>query len=97
MRQKQKTTLRFISDIHIHAIYESGKKTYYFHLHLEQFWGYIYNIRDIVQKEMLKYYVVSFKHDLSPLPLLSFSSALRFCLLTDGSAYTSWIQIQSLT
>lgn len=26
MRQKQKTTLRFISDIHIHAIYESGKK-----------------------------------------------------------------------
>lgn len=64
MRQKQKTTLRFISDIHIHAIYESGgKKTDYFHLHLEQFWV-IYNIRDIVQKEMLKYYVVSFKHDL---------------------------------
>lgn len=39
MRQKQKTTLRFISDIHIHAIYESGKKKDkdYFHLHLEQF------------------------------------------------------------
>lgn len=26
MRQKQKTTLRFISDIHIHAIYEPGEK-----------------------------------------------------------------------
>lgn len=67
MGQKQKTTLRFISDIHIHAIYESGEKKktkIIFIFTLNSFGLYTIIIRDIVQKEMLKYYVVSFKHDL---------------------------------
>lgn len=81
MRQKQKTTLRFISDIHIHAFYESGgKRKKQLNIFISTFnsFGLYTILRDSVQKEMLRYYVVSFKHDFF-FPS-SFSSALRFCL-----------------
>lgn len=84
MRQKQKTTPRFIFEIYIyiHAINGSGKrktkqKDFFFIFTLNNF-GLYTTAGDIVQKEMLKYYVLSFKHDLFSLP--SFRSALRFCL-----------------
>lgn len=78
MRQKQKTTLRFISDIHIHAFYKSEKKKKERIVLSPQFWVIYTILRDSVQKEMLRYYVVSFKHDFfSPRYMVS---ALRFCL-----------------
>lgn len=61
MRQKQKTTLRFISDIHIHAFYKSRKMNIF--ISTFNSFGLYTILRDSVQKEMLRYYVVSFKHD----------------------------------
>lgn len=70
MRQKQKTTLCFISDIHIHAIYESGEKKKKKNLNIFIFtlnsFGLFTILRDSIQKVMLRYYVVSFEHDFFP-------------------------------
>lgn len=90
MAEAEENTL--IWDIRIHAIYEPGKMNKYLSFHLEQF-GVIYNIRDIVEKEMLKYYVVSFKHD----PIFSSCRIVqRWGFALDGlkCIYTSWIRIQ---
>ncbi len=81
MRQKQKTTLRFISDIHIHAINESGrkKKNRLFSSSPWTVLGYIqykgHCTKRNAQVLCCKLQTWSFFP-----PLLSYSSALRFCL-----------------
>lgn len=78
MRQKQKTTLCFISDIHIHAIYESGKKQRLFSSSPWTILGYIqykgHCTKRNAQVLCCKLQTWSF------FPLLSYSSTLRFCL-----------------
>lgn len=79
MRQKQKTTLRFISDIHIHAIHESEKKQILFSSSPLTILGYIqykwHCTKRNAQVLCCKLQTWSFFPS-----LLSYSSALRFCL-----------------
>lgn len=83
MRQKQKTTPRFIFEIYIsmpltdQGKEKQNKKRFFLHLHFKQFWV-IYNSRGHCTKRNAQVLCLSFKHDLFSLP--SFRSALRFCL-----------------